>query len=643
MKNNREYRYIENIQTREGRKLEGKAISFNTTSNFLYENGMMFYETIHREAITQSTLDNSNILFLYNHNNDQVLGRCNRGRGSLKLDLREDGVYFSLDLPNTTLGNDIYELVQRGDICQCSFCFAISKGGDEWTVREDGEWMRDIYHIDNLYDISCVNTPAYDDTSIFARSLEIFNEAKKQKRDMKEDEEVKDEVKDEEVREEEVKEEVEETPAEEEVKEEETREEEEDPEEEEETPAEETEETEEEKDEETREDEKDPEEEKEEESRSLKNKDIYIRNDKNENKNITMNKKFSLTKAILDVAEGRGLDNEARAIQEDIKKSMRNANVSMNGQIQLPISPEYLNRDAKQALNVNTLVINGDNVNGQHDNIVATEIQSVLTPLREKNILLQLGARWLGGLTSDIQIPVMTATNVGFNTEVGKAINGSNKFSSVRLYPHRLTAYVPISKQLLIQSTPDVEALIYNDLVEAINSAIEKEAFSSNARDDENNPGGIFDVITAGDDITDFKGVVNLEAALEDANVDLANAKYALSPKAKAALRSMIKGTNGTGMVFEAGEVDGTPAQVSGNVGKDAKVIFGDWSQFVIAQFGNVDITIDPYTLADTGQIRLVVNVYVDFMPVREECFVTAEIGEAEDDNTEVLDPSTNH
>ena len=100
-----------------------------------------------------------------------------------------------------------------------------------------------------------------------------------------------------------------------------------------------------------------------------------------------------------------------------------------------------------------------------------------------------------------------------------------------------------------------------------------------------------------------------------------------MSNKAKAALRCMLKGTNATGMVYENGEVDGTKAFNTSNV-SGTQYVFGDFSNLAIGSWGGVDLTVDPYTKAADGQIRLVVNMYVDAAILREEAFVTGEIGD---------------
>lgn len=151
------------------RIVEGKAISFNQPS----ENLGGFIEYIHPEAITQELVDNSDVIAKFNHNDDRVLARWNKGNGSMILDLREDGLYYMFEAPNTTDGNDLLELLKRGDISQSSFAFtlAVDKDSEKWVRNNDGEIERHIYKIGGLYDVSPVFTPAYSSTSCLTRNL----------------------------------------------------------------------------------------------------------------------------------------------------------------------------------------------------------------------------------------------------------------------------------------------------------------------------------------------------------------------------------------------------------------------------------------------------------------------------------------
>lgn len=151
------------------RLVVGKAISFNQPS----ENLGGFIEYIHPQAITRELVNNSDVIAKFNHNDDRVLARWNKGQGSMILDLQEDGLYYMFEAPNTTDGNDLLELLKRGDISQSSFAFTIAtdKESEKWVRNADGQIERHIYKIGGLYDVSPVFTPAYSSTSCLTRNL----------------------------------------------------------------------------------------------------------------------------------------------------------------------------------------------------------------------------------------------------------------------------------------------------------------------------------------------------------------------------------------------------------------------------------------------------------------------------------------
>lgn len=321
-----------------------------------------------------------------------------------------------------------------------------------------------------------------------------------------------------------------------------------------------------------------------------------------------MNKRFSLVKAIRSIANNQPLDDVSMAVINAGKEESRKAGVNAQGQIQLPSMEERA-----------TVTVTEEG-----ESVVATELYDILTPLRAKNVLVQAGAKFLTNLVGNVQVPVMTKSNVTWEGEVAPARDGAPTFSHITLSPKRLTAYVDISKQMIAQDSIGVENAIRTDLVAAINAKLEETILGS-AAGTTTQPEGMFNALTP-TSVNDFAGICNLEADVEDANV-YGDCVYIMSNKAKSALRSMIKGTNGTGMVYEAGEVDGTKAFNTSNV-SGKQFVYGDFSNLAIGSWGGVDLTVDPFTKAGDGQIRIVVNMYVDAAILREEAFVAGNLGD---------------
>lgn len=342
---------------------------------------------------------------------------------------------------------------------------------------------------------------------------------------------------------------------------------------------------------------------KEEEARSM-NENIE---QKSFNIKTKMNKEFRLLKAISDIANNRQLDDVALAVSEAGKEEMRKSGLSFGGQIQLPI-------EERAAITVTA----------EGEDTVATNLYNVIAPLRAKNVLVQAGAKFITNLTGDVQIPLMSPSNCGWESEIGEAQDGAGTFSSVKLSPKRLTCYLDLSKQFLIQQSCGAEELIRQDLINALNAKL--EATILGAEDgDLTKPEGIFHKIApTAHTVSTFSDLVNAESDIEDANV-VGEMKYVMSNKAKAAFRSMAKSAKTTQLVMEGGQIDGTPVLNTSHVsGKN--FVYGDFSNLAIGQFGAVDLLVDPYTKASSGQIRIIINAYFDAKVLRPEAFVTGTV-----------------
>ena len=324
---------------------------------------------------------------------------------------------------------------------------------------------------------------------------------------------------------------------------------------------------------------------------------------------------------------------EIKALQDELDKKLpkedekeeenRNKNINVNKTMKkLSLVNEIRNAisENKKSVIVNAekraVTVQGEG--GVHDQVVETEIEGILEPLYANSVLAKLGARWYTGLPmGDVQIPLMGKSAVKWEGEVDEADATGNTFTTVKLQPKRLSAYIDISKQLLAQDTIGVESAIRRDLVNALNDKLEATLFGDAAATSEK-PAGLFYNVSE-TNVDDFAGLCAFEAAVENENV-YGNMKYVMNPSAKAAFRCMIKGTNATGMVYEAGEMDGIETYVTTNVASK-KFIYGDFSNLVIGNWGDIEITIDPYTQATKGCVRLVINAYFDFKAARAVAF----------------------
>ena len=171
MKNKHEQRLIEMRAVGEGDKMtiEGYAIVFDRPATHKYGT-RSFTETIKKGALDKT--DMKDVPLRYNHN-DNVMIMARTRNNSLRLIKDEKGLLIQADLIDTQSNRDLYKGIQEGLIDKMSFAFTVADGGDTWTFGEK-ETTRVITNIEKLWDVSVVDTPFYDSTSIYSRSLELL-------------------------------------------------------------------------------------------------------------------------------------------------------------------------------------------------------------------------------------------------------------------------------------------------------------------------------------------------------------------------------------------------------------------------------------------------------------------------------------
>jgi len=153
----------------ETRQIEGYALLFDKESQDLGG----FIEVIDKNAL-EGVLEVSDVLALYNHDEDKVLARNTMGTGTLSLEIDAKGLKYRFNAPKTSLGDEVLNAIERGDLRNSSFAFTTNESGVKWEKRGD-KYLRKINQFERIFDVSPVFRPAYLDTSVAARSLEALN------------------------------------------------------------------------------------------------------------------------------------------------------------------------------------------------------------------------------------------------------------------------------------------------------------------------------------------------------------------------------------------------------------------------------------------------------------------------------------
>lgn len=235
--------------------------------------------------------------------------------------------------------------------------------------------------------------------------------------------------------------------------------------------------------------------------------------------------------------------------------------------------------------------------------VAATEVWDLESAIYNTSALKQAGAKFIFSLKNNVQVPLCNNLTAYWAPETGAPERDADpQLSETNITPHRLTTYITVSKMLLNQ-TQNVEALLTEMLASAINQKLEQSIFSTTQQT--NGVKALF--TTSATSITSYADLCNLE----DTTADIIKPCYVLSKSAKNKLRQMQKGTST--FVLENGMIDGTQTITSSNV-EDNYLIYGDFSKLKVCIWSDgIDVVIDAITDAKNGNVKLIVNFYVDY------------------------------
>ena len=560
------YRNTEDCQLRaldNSRTIDGYAVVFNERSVFLpdWNKGRMVEEVMMPGSITEELIAKSDVIANIDHDNRRMVARSINGEGSLHLSLDEHGLKFSYEAPMTNDGEAVLQGVRRGDYRGCSFAYTCDEDTGvhyEKNEKDSRALIRYVDEVNGLYDVSVVIHPAYPQTNVDSRAAVLDGALM---RGLIEDNENdnnsnsnSDSMDDENKKNENVQEPKVDNPNVEALKEE-----------------------------------------MEGVKRSIadlkagqeavskKVSSIKVREQEKRN--------FSLIRAIREIANGEKLSGDAEAITRAGREEMIKAGLNPVGSIIVP----------QQRADVT--------VTAEHDDTIGIDVYNTFAPIREGLVAVKAGARYYAGLTSDVRIPVLGGGNVAWATEVASAADPTYAFTSVNLTPKRLTAQFKLSKQMVAQDSAQIEATLLADIRKAVITKLNATMFGTAAASG-GAPKGIGNGQTAAV-ATDWAKLTTLvEAAVERLAVGEDYA-YIASPEAAAVIRQMTYNKT-TRLVYEGGNVDGTP--LFKTIGCAAnQAYYGDWSNLVIGQWGALDLTVDPYSAAGTGELVITINSYFDY------------------------------
>lgn len=266
-------------------------------------------------------------------------------------------------------------------------------------------------------------------------------------------------------------------------------------------------------------------------------------------------------------------------------------------------------------------------------NLVPTAFRGDLftDALRNSMVMGRLGVTYLAGLTGNVDIPrKTTAGTLGMLTEIGSASETAPVTAKATLSPKRIGAYVQVSKQALLQSGLALENMIRDDLVVGAGNLLENQCINGAGTGAEirglRNVTGIGTVVGGTNGLAPaWSHFVDLESACANANAEPDRLSgYLTNTKVRGKLKQTQFATN-LPFIWQNGDMplNGYRAAVTNNVPSNltkgtstticSATLFGsDWSNVVVGLFGAPDVTVDPYTLAATGQVQITLNQFAD-------------------------------
>lgn len=334
---------------------------------------------------------------------------------------------------------------------------------------------------------------------------------------------------------------------------------------------------------------------------------------------------FSLVRGLQLMAQGKEIDG----IEAEVHQ-MACRDAALNGiQIEGFGVPAFITPEMRGQTATGQTTNAGD----QGGVSVPTELNGLIEALWAKSFLNKVGATRLAGLQGNQDFMVQDTTpTIQELTEIEQMVEQEILFSKFSMNPNRRGTAIPFSKQLLLQSSLDVQNLIIENIRKALDLKLNTEAITAILAAITSGNGNLIAMGTNGGDPT-YASVVAMEALIEGFETgDAANLSFLLNSKTKAKLRQtqIFSGTNGEAVYGKDNTIDGFKAVTSnivpsnitkGTTTNASAMVFGDFSYLYTGFWGGADFTVDTLTLAKKAQVLVVCNMFWNVKVARAKSF----------------------
>jgi HK97 family phage major capsid protein len=277
----------------------------------------------------------------------------------------------------------------------------------------------------------------------------------------------------------------------------------------------------------------------------------------------------------------------------------------------------------------NARAITGQNIATANDggNLVQEESLVYIDALRNRLVLVGLGARFITGLVGNLPLINGGTFAATWHGEGDAVTTGKASLPKRIMSPKRLSVSGAYTLELLNQNSLSIEMLIRDGLLQAHAAGIEVAAINSAS----NGPVGVLNTsgigsVAGGTDglAPAWSHIVDLESKVAIANADLGALAYLTNAKVRGKLKQTLKASGVPGFIWDAEGMNGYKAAVTNAVPSTltkgsgtgvsvcSAIIFGNWNEMIIGQWGGYDMIVDPYSKKLNGEVEVVLHSFHD-------------------------------
>lgn len=246
--------------------------------------------------------------------------------------------------------------------------------------------------------------------------------------------------------------------------------------------------------------------------------------------------------------------------------------------------------------------VHGQNVgtNGEGGYLAITT-QRYIEDVKEKLVVAAMGASYLTDLVGNVSLPSVGNVQATFLAEGASAPTRVADVANVILTPRGIRANMVTTRDLMKQTSLDVERILMDRLSDAEAACIDKEALKAISTA----------ASSAGSSLT-WANAVAMETAINSANANRGSMGYVLSAAAWGTAKTTLKASGVSGYILDGNQINGYKADYSNLLASGVIGVFGNFQDFYIGRWGGIDLLVDPFTLGDTGEIKIQLFSYAD-------------------------------